>query len=100
MFVADLLMQDLYFYENDTASGLEWNHISLLRGVSEGQMVRLKLHRQEPLRAELEALVAAARGEGAEIVTGQDGLVALELALDLARAGREGRTISYNARYT
>ena len=47
MFVANLLTQDLYFYENDQANGLSWNSLSLLRGVSEGQMVRLKLHRRD-----------------------------------------------------
>jgi predicted dehydrogenase len=98
MYVANLLTQDLYFYENETASGLEWSHMSLLRGVSEGQMVRLKLQRYEPLRAELEALVAAARGEETEVVTGQDGLVALELALSLVESGREGRVITFNGR--
>ena len=93
MFVANLLTQDLYFYENDAANGMDWNHISLLRGVSEGQMVRLKLQRREPLRVELEAFVAAARGEAIDLVRGQDGLAALSLALDLVRAGREGQVI-------
>jgi UDP-N-acetylglucosamine 3-dehydrogenase len=95
MFVANLLTQDLYFYENDAVQGLDWNSMSVLRGVSEGQMVRLKLDRREPLRAELEALVAAVRGEPAGLVTGQDGLAALELALGLVRAGREGRVIEW-----
>jgi predicted dehydrogenase len=93
MFVANLLTQDLFFYENDAANGLDWNHMSVLRGVSEGQMVRLKIQRREPLRVELEAFAAAARGETVELVTGQDGLAALALALDLVRAGQEGRVI-------
>lgn len=93
MFVADLLTQDLYFYENEAASEIEWNHMSLLRGVSEGEMIRLKLLRREPLRAELEALAAAARGDHTQVVTGKDGLIALELALRLVQAGRENRVI-------
>ena len=93
MFLANLLTQDLYFYENEEAGGLDWSHLSLLRGVSEGQMVRLRLHRREPLRAELETLVAAARGERAAIVSGEDGLAVLELAQALVRSGREGRVI-------
>jgi len=96
MFVADLLTQDLYFYENDASQGLDWNSMSVLRGVSEGQMIRLKLERREPLRVELEALVAAARGEPARLVTGQDGLIALELALGLVQASREGRVIEWS----
>lgn len=93
MFVANLLTQDLFFYENDAANGLDWNHMSLLRGVSEGQMVRLKIQRREPLRVELETFAAAARGETVDLVTGQDGLAALCLALDLVRAGQEGMVI-------
>ena len=95
MFVANLLTQDLYFYENDQANGLSWNSLSLLRGVSEGQMVRLRLHRREPLLAELEAFAAAAGGGDAQIVTGQDGLVALELALKLVQAACENRVIHW-----
>ena len=93
MFLANLLTQDLYFYENEEAGGLDWSHLSLLRGVGEGQMVRLRLHRREPLRAELEAFVAASRGEPAVIVRGEDGLAVLELAQALVRSGREGRVI-------
>jgi len=94
MFLANLLTQDLYFYENEEAGGLDWSHLSLLRGVGEGQMVRLRLHRREPLRVELEAFVAAARGEQGLIVSGEDGLVALELAQALVRSGREGRVVT------
>jgi hypothetical protein len=58
-------------------------------------MVRLKLHRREPLLAELEAFAAAAGGGDAEIVTGQDGLVALDLALKLVQAACENRVIHW-----
>jgi UDP-N-acetylglucosamine 3-dehydrogenase len=97
MFLANLLTQDLYFYENEEAGGLDWSHLSLLRGVGEGQMVRLRLHRREPLRAELEAFVVAAQGKPSEIVRGEDGLAALELAHLLVRAGREHCTIMVEA---
>ncbi|HHS98092.1 MAG TPA: Gfo/Idh/MocA family oxidoreductase [Chloroflexi bacterium] len=93
MFLANLLTQDLYFYENEEAGGLDWNHLRLLRGVSEGRMVRLRLHRREPLRVELETFVKAVRQEPAGIVTGEDGLSALRLAHALVRSGREGRVI-------
>lgn len=93
MFLANLLTQDLYFYENEEAGDLDWDHLSLLRGVGEGQMVRLRLHRGEPLRAQLEAFVAAAQGEQAPIVSGEDGLIALELAQALVRSGQEGCVI-------
>jgi predicted dehydrogenase len=97
MFLANLLTQDLYFYENEQAEGLDWSHLALLRGVGEGQMVRLHLRRREPLRAELEAFVAASRGEEATIVSGEDALTVLELAQALVRSGREHRTIVMGA---
>ena len=56
-------------------------------------MVRLRLHRREPLRAELEAFVAVARGDEAPIVRGEDSLAVVELARALVRSGREGRVI-------
>jgi len=98
MFLANLLTQDLYFYENEEAGGLDWNHLRLLRGVSEGQMVRLRLHRREPLRVELEAFVEAVRQGSAGIVTGEDGLTALRLAHALVRSGREGRVIELDGK--
>ena len=93
MFLANLLTQDLYFYENEEAGDLDWNHLSLLRGVGEGQMVRLRMRRREPLRVELETFVAVARGEQGEVVSGDDGLIALQLAQALVQSGQEHRVI-------
>ena len=52
MFVANYLTQDLLFYENDSCRGEPWQHMAVM-GVSEGQMIRLKVPRREPLREEL-----------------------------------------------
>jgi predicted dehydrogenase len=93
LFVANLLTQDLYFHENEEAVGMEWSHLRLLRGVSEGQMIRLRLRKMEPLRAELQAFVKASRGEDGAIVSGQDGLVALQLAQALIEASRTHHVI-------
>lgn len=93
MFRVDYLTQDLYFFENATAQGGDWETMRVLRGVSEGRMIRYAVAKKEPLRAELEAFVAAASGERDNPVTGQDGLIALDLALKLIQAGHEGRVI-------
>jgi UDP-N-acetylglucosamine 3-dehydrogenase len=93
MFLVDYLTQDLYFYENAVAGEDGWDHLRNLRGVSEGSMVRCAIAKKEPLRAELEAFAAAVRGEHSAIVSGQDGLAALELALALVRSGQEQRPI-------
>ncbi len=105
MFLANLLTQDLYFYENAEAGGPDWSLLSLLRGVGEGQMVRLQLQRREPLRAELDAFIAAAQREQRSatcdaqeaIVCGEDALIVLELAQTLVQSGQEHRVIVVEA---
>ncbi len=54
---------------------------------------RVRDVKKELLRAEIEAFAAAVRGEHSTIVSGQDGLVALELALALVRSGQEQQPI-------
>jgi predicted dehydrogenase len=44
---------------------------------------------QEPLRAELEAFVAAVTGDGRLVVSGEDGRRALAVALDIMRRSEE-----------
>jgi UDP-N-acetylglucosamine 3-dehydrogenase len=67
--------------------------LQILRGVSEGQMIRHMVAKKEPLRAELEAFVTAVRGEGPIPVTGADGLQALRLAQAVVQSGLEHRAI-------
>lgn len=91
MFKVDYLTQDLFFYENSKANGGEWDTMRVLRGVSEGKMVRYFIEKREPLRAEHEAFLATVRGEANVAVTGEDGLRALELAQSLVTSGLEHR---------
>jgi predicted dehydrogenase len=67
----------------------------MLRGVSEGQMIRYMIAKKEPLRAEQEAFLAAVRGEAPVAVTGRDGLKALELAQAVITSGFEHRAITF-----
>jgi UDP-N-acetylglucosamine 3-dehydrogenase len=96
MFRVDYLTQDLSLFENATMHGGDWNALQLLRGVSEGRMVRYALAKTEPLRAELEAWLAAVRGEAPVRVTGEAGLRALELAQAIVTSGTEHRVIRFN----
>lgn len=93
MFRVDYLTQDLYFFENAVANGSDWQPLSVLRGVSEGRMIRHTVNKKEPLRAELEAFLAAVRGEAAPAVSGQDGLRAIELAQAIVTSGIEQRVV-------
>jgi predicted dehydrogenase len=94
MFRVDYLTQDLYFFENATAISGDWETLRVLRGVSEGRMIRHVVAKKEPLRAEQEAFLAAVRGEAPVAVTGRDGLKALELAQAVVASGLEHRAIS------
>jgi len=96
MFRVDYLTQDLYFFENATASGSEWYTLRVLRGVSEGRMIRHVVAKKEPLRGEQEAFLAAVRGEIPIPVTGLDGLKALELAQAVVTSGIEHHAITLN----
>jgi predicted dehydrogenase len=67
----------------------------MLRGVSEGRMIRYVVAKQEPLRAELEAFVAAVRQGVPVPVTGTDGLKALALAQAVVTSGMEQRVVVF-----
>ncbi|MBE7555376.1 MAG: Gfo/Idh/MocA family oxidoreductase [Anaerolineales bacterium] len=97
MFLVDHLTQDLYFYENAETNDESWSAISLLRGVSEGRMIRYPVHKYEPLKAELEGFIQAILEDKPVPVSGEDGMIALRLAQALVQSGREGKSIAFNS---
>ena len=96
MFKVDYLTQDLFFFENAKADGGDWDTLRVLRGVSEGKMVRYSIEKREPLRNEQEAFLAAVRGEAPVLVTGEDGLRALELAQAVVASGLEHKLLFFS----
>ncbi len=93
MFRVDYLTQDLYYFENASTPIGDWP-FRMLRGVSEGRMIRHVVPKREPLLAEQEAFIAAVRGQIDVPVTGQDGLRALQLAQAIVTSGLEQRVVS------
>jgi UDP-N-acetylglucosamine 3-dehydrogenase len=89
MFQVNYLTQDLYFYQNATVADGDWDTLRVLRGVSEGQMIRPVIAKKEPLRAELEAFLAAVQSRQPAPVSGADGLRALTLAQAVVQSGHE-----------
>jgi predicted dehydrogenase len=80
MFIADTLTGDLSFYRNGT-SAVEWESVSNLRGVTEGDFIRFAYPKREPLHNEHEAFLAAVTGtELCGHVSMADGLRVLEVA--------------------
>ena len=87
MYVTDYLTQDVYWYKN-TAVTDSWESLSVFRGAMEGDMVKIHLRKEEPLRAELVSFVAAVREDREPEVNGTDALVAIDLSITLAESGR------------
>ena len=82
-FVADLLSADLTFYENGDVE-TEWDEISRLRGVTEGNRTTYAFQKKEPLVSELETFRDAVLGDtDAPVVTLADGVGVLEMAEEL-----------------
>jgi len=93
MFRVDDLTQDLYYYENAHINEELWRDLRVIKGVSEGQMIRYAVQRQEPLKAELAAFLNAIESGQDVPVTGEDGLAALRLALALVESSRKHEII-------
>jgi UDP-N-acetylglucosamine 3-dehydrogenase len=87
MYVADYLTQDVYWHKN-TPLGTSFDSLNVYRGAWEGDMVKVRLNKKEPLRAELESFVQAVIDDVEPAVTGLDGLYAIDLSLTLVESGR------------
>ncbi|MFH1849759.1 MAG: Gfo/Idh/MocA family oxidoreductase [archaeon] len=92
MFVANYLSQDLYFYENDESKGHQ-DYADLMRGVSEGRMIKMKVDKKEPLLLEIEHFIDCVENNRPVLVTGEDGAAALYLAEKLVESSRQGKVI-------
>jgi UDP-N-acetylglucosamine 3-dehydrogenase len=93
MLEADTLTGDLLFYENAQVLN-EWPASQQFRGVSEGNVVRYALRREEPLRVELETFLDLLDGEDADVVTLQQGLEIVRVAEAVLESARTGRIVA------
>jgi UDP-N-acetylglucosamine 3-dehydrogenase len=92
MFLVDYITQDLFFYENRIATS-QWDAMALFRGVEEGNMLKIRVSKVEPLEAELRAFVEAVTRGIPPLVTGLDGLRAVALARLLLLSAQEKTAI-------
>lgn len=95
MFFIDYMTQELYFYENEATqsdASYSWMPSQDLM-VSEGDMIRYRILRREPLRTELEAFIHSVTSGAPCPVTGHDGMRALELAYQILKSGRTGEVL-------
>ncbi len=93
LFIVNYLTQDLIFFKNSAISG-EWETMHILRGVTEGEMIKYVFPKKEPLRSEQEAFLSAVRGESEIPVKAEDGLTALKLAQMMLRSGMNNQAHS------
>lgn len=93
-FACDLISQELFFFEND-AGPSQWDQLSMLRGVAEGNVLGIKISRHEPLVAELRDFCDAVGKQRAPTVTGVDGLESLRIALSFVSASADGLVKEY-----
>jgi UDP-N-acetylglucosamine 3-dehydrogenase len=90
---ADSLTGDLFFYENGEM-GVVWSAAQQFRGVSEGDVTRYALRREEPLRIELETFLDLLDGRpDAEVVTLEKGVEIVEGAEAVLRSASSGETV-------
>ena len=96
MFLADYIAQDLVLFANP--DGVEtWVRPGSpvpVQSVSEGEMTRFSIQRQEPLAIELQEFAAAVRSGGAPPVDPRDAMVALLLARTMVESARTGQAIA------
>jgi predicted dehydrogenase len=97
MLEADTLTADLYFYENAEVT-ISWSATQQFRGVSEGNVIRYALLRDEPLRVEHEAFLDFLDGRReVEQVTLEQAVEIVEVAEAVLESARTGQTVSLNA---
>lgn len=90
---ADTLTGDLYFYENAEVR-IVWPATQQFRGVSEGNVTRYALARDEPLRVEHEAFLDLLEGgEDADTVTLSVGVEIVKVAEAVIESARSGETV-------
>lgn len=94
MFVVDYLTQDLYLYENEYV-GSDWDRLGMLKGVGEGNMIKLRIAKREPLLVELESFVSCVEHGTPPPVSGRDGIKALSLAQAMVASGQEHRILEF-----
>jgi UDP-N-acetylglucosamine 3-dehydrogenase len=94
LLVADTLTGDLFFYENAEVR-IVWSATQQFRGVSEGNVTRYALVRDEPLRVEHEAFLGLLQGRvEAEAVTLEQGVEIVKVAEAVLESARSGHTVS------
>jgi predicted dehydrogenase len=90
MFQVNYLTQELYFFENNSFASDNWE------SVTEGDMKKIIVPKKEPLQLEIEHFLQCIKENKKPLVTGEDGLIALEIANKLIKSSQENKIITQN----
>lgn len=91
---ADTLSGDLFFYENAEVV-VPWATTQQFRGVSEGNVTRYALRRDEPLRVELETFLDLLEGDPeAGVVSLERGVEIVAIAEAVLESARHGEALA------
>lgn len=94
MLEADTLTGDLFFYENAEVD-IAWSTAQQFRGVSEGNVTRYALSRDEPLRVQLETFLDWLHGDQtADVVTLERGVEIVQIAETVIESAASGQTLA------
>lgn len=84
MYIADFITQDLFYYKNDYSHG-SWATLQAIRGMTEGNMVRYLIKREEPLKLEIEAFINSVVNKTPFLASGAEGLKSVIIACRLKK---------------
>ena len=87
-FVADTLTGDLTWFANADVPN-EWDAMSVLRGVAEGDMIRYAYPKPEPLKREHEAFRDAVLGIRNDVISMDDGLLVVKTCEDVLKSASQ-----------
>lgn len=93
MFHVNYLTQELYLYHNGNARST-WDSLKNLSGVSEGDVLKIAIAKEEPLKAELAHFVDCVRNGLTPLVSGDDGKKALAVALAIIESGKTHQVVT------
>ena len=93
MFVVNYRMQSIYFYTNEAIHNIEYP--SIVHSVAVGDVIKINVEKQEPLKLELKSFVESVQKGEKPLVSGEDGLLALETALKLIESAKKKKAIEF-----
>jgi predicted dehydrogenase len=94
MFKIDYLNQDLYFYENAEFKGMP-TYQEVLKGVTDGIIIKYKVDKKEPLRNEIMHLIDCIKKDKEPLVTLKVGKKNLLIAQKFLESAKEKRIVRF-----